>query len=361
MKKIIIESHIPFVPDELSEVADVIRLQPENFTPENIAGADALMVRTRTRCDSSLLEGSGVRCVATATIGTDHIDIPWCAANGIETISAPGCNAPAVAQYVWGSVLALRDNPEGLIVGIVGLGNVGSIVADRARQLGVDILACDPLRADADGGWNHINPRMKGNEPFVSLEEIAEKADVITFHTPHTLAPAPYPTHHIASDSFFNQLKRNPIVINAARGPVVDTAAFIRAIESGTVSAAVVDCWEGEPDINRRLLELATFATPHIAGYSIEGKQRATAMALQGILDSAAMGWSDNERLKITQLKKHLALPPLNPDIRFNANLLRASYSPLADTKALRSDFTPARFETLRNRYPLRHEPGLTH
>ncbi len=360
MKKIIIESHIPFIPDELTEVAEVIRLNPEEFTPENIAVADALMVRTRTRCDSRLLENSNVKCIATATIGTDHIDLSWCAANGITTISAPGCNAPAVAQYVWGSVLALRDNPEGLTVGIVGLGNVGSIVADRARSLGAKILACDPLRAETDGGWDAENPRMKGSQPFVSLDEIAEKADIVTFHTPHTVAPAPFPTHHLASDSFFNSLRRKPIVINAARGPVVDTEAFIHAIEDGAVSAAVVDCWEGEPDIDRRLLELATFATPHIAGYSLQGKQRATAMALQGILDSDSMGWTDEEKERIERLKAHLTRPPMNPAAPLTADILRASYEAAADTEALRSGFTPARFEALRNSYPLRSEPNFS-
>lgn len=229
--KIIIESHIPFIPEGfLAGAAQVLRLSPGEITPETVRDACAVLVRTRTRCNAALLGGSQVRLVATATIGTDHIDLPWCADNGIRVVSAPGCNAPAVAQYVWASIFTLLpEDWQRITLGIVGLGHVGSIIADWGRRLGVDIMACDPPRRIADGGWNPQNPAMAGNEPFVSLEEIAARADVVTFHTPHTLS-GDFPTHHMAGSSFFNDLSRCRVVINAARGPVVDTEAILNAL-----------------------------------------------------------------------------------------------------------------------------------
>ena len=166
--KIIIESHIPFIPEGfLAGAAQVLRLSPGEITPETVRDACAVLVRTRTRCNAALLGGSQVRLVATATIGTDHIDLPWCADNGIRVVSAPGCNAPAVAQYVWASIFTLLpEDWQRITLGIVGLGHVGSIIADWGRRLGVDIMACDPPRRIADGGWNPQNPAMAGNEPF---------------------------------------------------------------------------------------------------------------------------------------------------------------------------------------------------
>ncbi len=198
MPKIVIESHIPYVGNAFAGVADTTFLPPEGITPEAVRDADALIVRTRTRCDAALLDGSRVRFVATATIGTDHIDLGYCRDNGIEVVSAPGCNAPAVAQYVWASVFTLRrDDWQGLTLGIVGLGHVGSIVADWARRLGVKVLACDPPRQRRDGGWNPAEPFASGSEPFVTLSDIAEKCDIITIHTPHTKTGRDA-THHLA-------------------------------------------------------------------------------------------------------------------------------------------------------------------
>ena len=368
--KVIIESHVPYVGDAFSGIAEVVYLPPEEFSPETVADADALIVRTRTRCDEALLGRSRVRMVATATIGTDHIDLEYCRRAGIETASAPGCNAPAVAQYVWASILRLRPGTwQNLTLGIVGLGHVGSIVADWARRLGVRVLACAPPRRQAQGGWNPSDPHQAGDEPFVSLAEIAAQADIITFHTPHT-RNGEHPTHHLADGAFFGTLKRQPIIINAARGPIIDTEALLSAVRASQVSECVIDCWEGEPAISGELLASAAIATPHIAGYSIEGKRRATAAAVTSILRysavrAAGVGAGDYPANIAAEIGRRinaiaLSVPPVVPaGIAITPDAILASYDPMADTALLKSSFVPSRFELLRNTYPLRHELGF--
>ncbi len=331
--KIIVERNIPFIKGVLESFAEVEYLAADEITPQKMLDVDALVTRTRTRCDASLLDGSRCRFIATATIGTDHIDLPYCASRGITVVNAPGCNAPAVAQWVLASVLRLIDKPlNEVVLGVVGVGHVGAIVERWARGLGMNLLLCDPPRAEKEGG-----------NRFVSLDDIAMKADVITFHTPLTRG-GDYPTFHLADGSFFAKCERKPIVMNAARGAVVDTQALISAVESGRVSKVAIDCWEGEPAISTRLLELASVATPHVAGYSIEGKIRATQMSLDA-------------------LASHFGLPRLfaaSPSAPMPKNIVTVeeivnSYNPLVDTDALKCN--PENFELLRNAYSLRGEP----
>lgn len=332
---IIIESNIPFVRGLFDGVADVSYLSPQEITPERMRRADALITRTRTRCDASLLEGSRCRIIASATIGLDHIDTDYCRSAGIEVANAPGCNAPAVAQYVLASVIAAygADRLPELTIGIVGVGHVGKIVGQWARQLGMKVMLCDPPRADEEG-----------QEGFCSLDEIARKADIVTFHTPLTRS-GKYPTHHIAGEDFFNSLQRRPMIINAARGPVIDTPALLRAIDCGKTGNVVIDCWEGEPEISRELLGKAFVATPHIAGYSRQGKIRATRMAVDAVART----------LGLTPAPMQETAPD-GPAGTVTAAMIAGSYDPLADTAALRRD--PSAFESLRNNYSLRPEPG---
>lgn len=294
--------------------------------------ADAIITRTRTRCDASLLDGSHCRLVATATIGTDHIDFDYCRDHNIRVVSAPGCNAPAVAQYVWSSILRLTagKQPENVTVGIVGVGHVGSIVERWGRSMGYRMLLCDPPRADREG-----------HDRFVGLDRIAAESDVITFHTPLT-ATGLYPTRHMADATFFDSLKRRPVIINSARGPIVDTHALIRALDSGRVSHAVIDCWEGEPAIDHKLLERATYATPHIAGYSANGKTRASIVVARAVADTFGISYNDA-----------IPVPPPAP-ATMTAEHLLASYDPANDTARLKA--SPATFEQQRNNYPLRPE-----
>lgn len=331
--RIIVERNIPFIDGVLDDIADVSYLPASEITPEAMALADALITRTRTRCDSRLLHGSRCSFIATATIGTDHIDLPYCASRGITVANAPGCNAPAVAQWVLSSALRLIEgNPAAKTIGIVGVGHVGSIVDRWARGLRFKTLLCDPPRADREGPDN-----------FVSIDEIAEKADIITFHTPLTAA-GPYPTIHLGDERLFSRCLRRPIVMNAARGPVTDTAALIEALDSRLISAAAIDCWEGEPAISAQLLRLASIATPHIAGYSREGKIRATQMALDAL----------TTHFRLPRLMAAAPAAPA-PKTTVTATRLLDSYDPLDDTEALRGN--PRGFESLRNNYPLRPEP----
>lgn len=330
--KILIERNIPFVEGLLEPYAEVKYLKADEFTTQTVRDADALMVRTRTRCDSSLLEGSRVQMVATATIGTDHIDLPWCETNGIAVANAPGCNAPAVGQYVLSAISALTGgDPTGLTLGVVGVGHVGSIVERWARHAGMKVMLCDPPRQASEGGngWSR-------------LDEIAAEADIITFHTPYDST-----TRHMVDDAFIDSLKKCPVIINAARGGIVDTPALIMGLRRGAVSEAVIDCWENEPHISRELLDRSFIATPHIAGYSYEGKVRATRMAVDAI--SAHFG------LPYIDMSQHV---PAGAAEQIDLSTIAASYSPSTDTIALKSD--PAAFEQLRNHYDLRHEPGTT-
>jgi len=332
--KILVESHIPFIRGVLEPYTCVEYVDPCDITPERVRDCDAMIVRTRTRCDENLLSGSQVRLVLTATIGIDHIDLDYCNRAGITALNAPGCNAPAVAQYVFGSITALMNRPiRQHTLGIVGVGHVGSIVERWGRALGMNVLVCDPPRA-----------RREEKDEFVTLDTIASECDIITFHTPLTYE-GPDATYHLADRSFFDSLRRSPIVINSARGPVSDTEAMIHAIESGSIRHAVVDCWENEPQISQRLLDMASIATPHIAGYSMQGKARATGICLNAL----------SAYFNLPEMRPALPADFPTLDIASAVRVQDIGYNPLSDTAALKS--SPEAFEALRNGYRLRTEP----
>lgn len=329
MLTIVADSHIPYLDGLLEPVARVVRLPDSEITAESVRHASALLVRTRTRCDASLLEGSKVEFVGTATIGTDHIDLPWCRSHGITVASAPGCNAPAVAQWVWATILrhVSRKPVDKPVLGVVGVGHVGSIVARWARLLGFDTLLCDPPREEAEGG-----------SQWVSLDTVARHSRIITVHTPLTTG-GQHPTWHLLDKRLLQSAEHCRLVLNAARGAVACTSDLLDW-QGGDLA---IDCWEGEPDINRQLLDKAVVATPHIAGYSIEGKQRATAMIVREL--NRHFGWHLNADMP--QAPQTGAKEPIACEIT-------ASYNPWHDTKALKA--APDHFEALRNTYKLRHE-----
>ncbi len=333
-----VEAKVPFIKGLFEQQGCKVEYLPASMiTPGTVADADALITRTRTRCDASLLAGSRCSVIATATIGTDHIDSEWCSANNIKVFNAPGCNAPAVAQYVLDAIInRYRTDPDvlkGLTVGIIGVGHVGSIVARWAQSLGMDTLLCDPPRAEVekDGG-------------FVSMEEIAANADIITVHTPLTHAPEPHPTFHIIDKEWLSKLKRRPLLINSARGSVTDTGALIDAYDSGLIGALAIDCWEGEPEIDRALLDRAFIATPHIAGYSLQGKQRASQMAADAVANALGLE-------PVTLACGRPAPPPEKVSIES----IITTCDLFGDTAALKAN--PGNFEILRDTYNLRNEP----
>ena len=330
--KIIIEHNIPFIKGVLDDLAHVEYLSSAQIDAKAMRYADALICRTRTHCNASLLDNSPCSFIATATIGTDHIDLDYCHRRGITVANAPGCNAPAVAQYVFASLAQVIDRPiNDYTIGIVGVGHVGKIVEQWATQLGMKVLLCDPPRAEVECTNN-----------FVSLDEIARQCDIITFHTPLTTG-GKYPTHHICNEAFIASLKHRPIIINCARGGIFDTQAVIDALNNNKIANVIVDCWEGEPLLNTTLLKKAIIATPHIAGYSREGKIRATAMALDAL--------ARHFNLPIPNVAQGIA-----PGAAENVTLqsIAESYNPLTDTQALKA--TPHNFETLRNNYNYRNE-----
>ncbi len=334
--KIIIDNKIPFIRQRLEPVAEVVYAAPSDITPELVRDADALIVRTRTRCDSRLLEGSSVRFVATATIGMDHIDSAWCASNGIEVCNAAGCNAPGVAQYVWSSLLHDGFDPSRQVLGVVGKGHIGSIVADWGRKAGAKVIVCDPPRKRA--GFT--------DEEYLPLATLLREADAVTIHTPLTRGGEDNTFHLIGSDQL-NMMKDGAWLVNAARGPVADNPPLAEAAACGKVRT-IVDVWEGEPAINADLLRNSRVATPHIAGYSREGKERATRMVLEAV--GRKFGFSAD----VSGLEGNY-IPPSGT---ISLNVVADSYDPAADTEALRA--APADFEHLRSEYDYRHEPQFS-
>jgi erythronate-4-phosphate dehydrogenase len=344
--KILIDSKIPFLCGIFEPYMEVDYRNAADITPSAVANADALIVRTRTACNAALLCGSQVKFIATATIGTDHIDADFCRRSGIAWTNAAGCNAGAVCQYVATALLTVARRRDiilqGKTIGIVGVGNVGRRVAAFAAQMGMRVLLCDPPRAEKDG-----------NDAFVSLDKIANEAHIVTFHVPLTHS-GKYAAYHLANEKFFGQLAQQPVFINTSRGEVVDEAALRTAVLQKQVSAAILDVWENEPFINTATLQLADIGTPHIAGYSAEGKARAGEMAVQAVAHFFGLPLAD---------WKMPALPPY-PTPMLNTNTLpqesmyrfyRHFYNIEADDAALRA--APHDGERLRNEYVLRREP----
>ena len=354
---IVADSKIPYLKGVLEPCADVRHLDPREITPETVRDADALIIRTRTKCDAALLEHSRVSVIATATIGIDHIDLDWCGKRGIVCRNAAGCNAASVAQYMTSALLrvSLRHNVDlrGKSLGVVGCGHVGSKVAAAAYALGMNVLVNDPPRA-----------RREGPSGFVTLETIQNEADFVTFHVPLTQA-GPDRTEHLADEAFFRGLRKKPFFFNTSRGDVVDEPALKKAIIEGQISGAVLDVWHNEPEIDRELLSLVDFATPHIAGYSADGKANGTAMAVEVV----AQGLHILEPDAIQQVRADILAKvpaPANPVVTLDAasanpvaDAVLASYDVAADDAALRA--APENFEALRGSYRVRREfPAYT-
>ncbi len=329
--KIVADKNIPFLEGRIKD-AELLQLPASEIDAEAVKDADALIVRTRTKCNTDLLQGSNVKIVASATIGTDHIDIPWCEEKGIAVSNAPGCNAPGVALYVWSNLLRNGFDLSKDTLGVIGCGNVGSIVASWGKKLGAKILICDPPRKDK-GFTDH---------DYIPLEEVLANSDAITLHTPLT-RDGKYPTFHLINKDSIKYLKSGAIFINAARGEVAATDTLVSAIKDRIIKKAIIDTWEGEPNIDLSLLELADTATCHIAGYSVEGKQRATRMALEAVAKTLGI------QVDLTRLQGPYEEPKtLTPE------LIMEAYNPAPMTVDLKAN--PYSFESIRNAYPLHKE-----
>lgn len=337
--KIIIDNKIPFINEAMEKIThDVVYASGGDFTSALVQDADALIIRTRTHCNRELLEGSRVKFIATATIGFDHIDTAYCREAGITWTNAPGCNSASVAQYIQSSLLLLQATHglplNRLTIGIVGVGNVGSKVAAVAQRLGMRVLLNDLPRAEEAAATC-----------FTSLEHIAKESDVISFHVP-LYKEGKYKTFHLADAAFFGKLERKPILINTSRGEVVETEALLKALQTGVLSEAIIDVWEQEPNICPELLKKVLIGTPHIAGYSADGKANATRMSLDALCQHFG-------------IEAHYQILPPSPEVSHlhaptRAEALLTIYDPRRDSEALK--LHPECFEELRGAYPLRRE-----
>ena len=347
--KVAIDDKIPFIQGMLEPYAEVVYLPWSEFTPQTLEDIDALVVRTRVRCNANLLEGTAVRFIASATIGYDHIDTAYCDTKGITWTNAAGCNSSSVEQYVLAALLELSGRLDFKLsertIGIVGVGNVGSKVARVATLLGMNVLLCDPPRAKK-GSLSNV----------LILEELAAKSDIVTVHVSLS-REGEYKTYGMFDQRFFNTLKSGAIFINSSRGEVVNEPSLKDAIRSGKLLASVLDVWCNEPDIDTELMSMISLATPHIAGYSVDGKAKGSAMSVQALAryfgiselyDWAPVGLPLPEN---TTLYADFKNQQFEDILR---QLVLATYPVANDDKRLRQ--SPERFEHQRGSYPLRRE-----
>jgi erythronate-4-phosphate dehydrogenase len=287
--KIIADDKIPFLKGALEPFAQVVYVPGKLINSEMLKDSDAMLIRTRTKCSDSLLEGTSVKFIGTATIGFDHIDIQYCNRHNIIWTNAPGCNSSSVQQYVAAALLKISSelhfNLKDKTLGIVGVGNVGSKVEKFARTLGMKVLLNDPPREREEGGKN-----------FQSLDTILSESDIVTLHVPLNVVNEDN-TYHLFDEESFEQMRKGAWFINSSRGEVTDTKALKKALGSGKLGGAVIDVWENEPDIDAGLLHQAFITTPHIAGYSTDGKANGTAMVVNflcKILNLPLENWYPN-------------------------------------------------------------------
>jgi len=280
--KIIADDKIPFLKGVLEPFASIEYLNYSQITNEKLKDVDALLIRTRTKCNKELLEGTKVKFIATATIGFDHIDTKYCDEKNIKWLNAPGCNSGSVMQYFASAILSLAHKKnislKDKTLGIIGVGNVGSKVERFAKTIGMKVLLNDPPRE-----------RAEGKDKFVSLDELISKSDIITFHVPLN-KEGNDKTFHLADKNFFNKFDNQKIIINTSRGEVIDTSALKEAIDEDKISSLVLDVWENEPNIDIDLLSKTDIATPHIAGYSADGKANGTSICVNALNEFFNLG-----------------------------------------------------------------------
>ena len=339
--KLVADKHIPFLEGVFEPYADVVYIDGREINHDDIIDADALIIRTRTKCNADLLDGTKVSMIATATIGVDHIDLDYCREHGIEVHNAEGCNAGGVLQYVFSALYGIAARKgiklDDATIGIVGVGHVGSKVETMARHLGFNVLLCDPPRAASEG-----------EDGFCSLEYLLANSQVVTMHV-----PLDETTRGMADEDFFMLMPPGSIFINAARGEILDDDALMQAIPK--LGAVVIDTWNNEPDINLKLLEMVDIATPNIAGYSYQGKQNGTASAVQSVARHFGIS-ALYDYYPQADIPDH---EPVHLDLRDKTHGERAAvfqYNYPIFTDDFRFRMEPENFEKLRSDYQYRRE-----
>jgi erythronate-4-phosphate dehydrogenase len=339
--KVVADIDVPFLEGVFEPYAEVVYKKGTDISHDDVSDADVLIVRTRTRCDAALLEGTKVSMVATATIGVDHIDLEYCRERGIEVVNAAGCNAGGVMQYVFSALYGVAARKgikiDGVTFGVIGAGNVGEKVAKMAEHLGFRVLRCDPPRA-----------AKEGPDGFCSLEHLLENSQVVTLHV-----PLDETTRGMANEDFFTLMQPGAIFINSARGEVMDEQALIAA--SPKFGAIIIDTWNNEPDVNEDLIDLVDIATPHIAGYSFQGKQNGTTMTVKSV--AAHFGIDELRDFQaVDDLPDH---GPVLLDLKGKnqgeiAAVFQYNYPIFTDDFRFRME--PEKFEKLRTEYQYRRE-----
>ena len=352
--KIIADENIPCVEQAFASLGEVTLLPGRGMQPGQVHDADILLVRSVTSVDQALLQDSAVRFVGSATIGFDHVDRAWLLQQGIGFSTAPGSNAVSAAEYVVSALLLMAQRKgfdlKQKTVGIIGCGNVGSRLRSRLAVLGMRSVVNDPpLQAQG------------GHDDFVSLDEVLQ-ADVISVHVPYT-RDGLHPTHHLVDAAVLQQLPADALFINTSRGAVTDNDALNSLLGERADLSVVLDVWEGEPAINTQLLERVCIGTPHIAGYSLDGKLRGTEMIYQAACEffGQAGQWRAADSLPAAAVIELAGTEKLS----FAAQLhsaVSACYDIGADDARLRAMLAlpaaaqPAFFDRLRKEYPVRRE-----
>jgi erythronate-4-phosphate dehydrogenase len=346
--KVIVDNKIPFIKGVLEPFIDVEYYPGNEIDNKKVKDADALIVRTRTNCDASLLDGTSVKFIATATIGYDHIDTDYCLKKNIFWTNAPGCNAGSVMQYVASALLTYADeqgiNLKDKVLGVIGVGNVGKRIVQLAEYIGMQVLLNDPPRAKSEGPCG-----------FISLKGLMREADIITCHVPLNYS-GEYKTHHLVDENFLNSLNKGSLLINSSRGEVVDSQALKKYLVNKKLNAVILDVWENEPFIDKELMEMAYFATPHIAGYSTDGKANATKMSVRSLSQFFNLGIDDWEPDDLPVPEKNIIeIDSTNKSLQ---HVLKSAIIPTYnihnDANGLRNSLSD--FEKLRGNYPLRRE-----
>jgi erythronate-4-phosphate dehydrogenase len=357
--RIVADENIPLLDEFFAGFGEIRRLPGRSIDAAAVADADLLLVRSVTQVDRALLDGAAVKFVGTCTIGTDHLDLDYFQQAGITWASAPGCNARGVVDYVLGSLLVLAEQ-QGVDLanrtyGVIGAGQVGSRLLKVLRGLGWRVLVCDPPRQAAEGG------------DFVTLQQVLEQCDVVSLHTPLERL-GEHPTYHLFDHARLAALKPGSWLINASRGAVVDNQALRELLTQRSDLQVVLDVWEGEPQADVELAGLCRIATPHIAGYSLDGKLRGTAQIYQALCQHLGIAPS----VELAQLMPSSWLSELMIDASADpawalASICRAVYDPRRDDadfrRSLQGDALTRRaaFDGLRKHYPMRREiDGLT-
>jgi len=355
--QIVCARNMPLAGEAFSTLGQCTLLDGRKIRREDLQNTELLAIRSTTPTGADLLDGTPVRFVGTATIGTDHMDIPYLEEHGIQWCYSPGCNANSVSEYITAALLVLGVRHSiplsGKTLGVIGVGNVGTRVAEKGRALGMHVLLNDPprQRCEPDAG------------PFVSLEQLLAESDIVSLHVPLT-HEGPDATAHMANADFFKAMRPGSIFLNAARGGAMNTEALLKALRSGHIAHCVIDTWEKEPDISQELLVQADIATPHIAGHSYEGKVQGTVMVYEAACRFLGIrpAWKAEPHMPPPTVP-FLTLPPQGQSSEEALHsVVSAIYDICQDDQRLRAagGHNPEAFDDLRKHYPMRREFRFT-